>query len=131
MRTTQYSLLAAALLSISPATFAQELRPGVPAVLYYVSVPLDGVTRPEREPVVGFALQGNRSYQAVRFDSRVMNLLEGAFEAKWLLVGAVAAGAAVAIGSKDKSVVQQQQQQQQAQAQQKTTTPTDPCVCLR
>jgi hypothetical protein len=126
MRTTQYSLLAAALLSISPATFAQELRPGVPAVLYYVSVPLDGVTRPEREPVVGFALQGNRSYQSVRFDSRVMNFLGGGFEAKWLLAGAVAAGAAVAVGGKDKSVTQQQQQQAQAQAKQQEPCPVKP-----
>jgi uncharacterized protein HemX len=103
-------------------------------VLYYISVPLDGVTRTEKDPVVGFALQGNRSYQAVRFDSRVMNLLEaGAFEAKWLIVGAVAAGAAVAVGSKDKSVSQQQQQQAQAQqqAQQKAQQPADPCVCFR
>jgi hypothetical protein len=126
MRTTQYSLLAAALLSISPSTFAQELRPGVPAVLYYVSVPLDGVTRPEREPVVGFALQGNRSYQSVRFDSRVMNFLGGGFEAKWLLAGAVAAGAAVAVGGKDKSVTQQQQQQAQAQAKQQEPCPVKP-----
>jgi hypothetical protein len=129
MHTRRFSLAAAALLAISPSTFAQELRPGVPAVLYYVSVPLDGVTRPEREPVVGFALQGNRSYQSVRFDSRVMNFLDGAFEAKWLLVGAVAAGAAVAIGSKDKSVVQQQQQQQQAQQKAQQQPPADPCVC--
>jgi hypothetical protein len=126
MRTTQYSLLAAALLSISPSIFAQELRPGVPAVLYYVSVPLDGVTRPEREPVVGFALQGNRSYQSVRFDSRVMNFLGGGFEAKWLLAGAVAAGAAVAVGGKDKSVTQQQQQQAQAQAKQQEPCPVKP-----
>jgi hypothetical protein len=131
MRTRRFSLLAAALLSISPSSFAQELRPGVPAVLYYVSVPLDAVTRTEREPLVGFALQGNRSYQAVRFDSRVMNFLEGAFEAKWLIVGAVAAGAAVAVGSKDKSVTQQQQTQAQQLAQQKAQPPADPCVCWR
>ena len=125
MQTRRISLLAAALLSISPSTFAQELRPGVPAVLYYVSVPLDGVTRPEREPVVGFALQGNRSYQSVRFDSRVMNFLDGAFETKWLIVGAVAAGAAVAMTAKDKSVAQQQQQQaqQQDQARQQQAQP--------
>ena len=125
MQTRRISLLAAALLSISPSTFAQELRPGVPAVLYYVSVPLDGVTRPEREPVVGFALQGNRSYQSVRFDSRVMNFLDGTFETKWLIVGAVAAGAAVAMTAKDKSVAQQQQQQaqQQDQARQQQAQP--------
>jgi hypothetical protein len=116
MRTRRLSVLAAALLILSPSCFAQELRPGVPSVLYYISVPLDGVTRKDREPMVGFAFQGVRSYQVVRFDSRVMNLFgAGGFEAKWLIVGAVAAGAAVAVGSKDKAVTQQQQQQGQAQ----------------
>jgi hypothetical protein len=120
MRTRRFSLLAAALLSISPSAFAQELRPGVPTVLYYVSIPIDGVTRADKEPVVGFAFQGSRAYQAVRFDSRVMNFLGSGFEAKWLIVGAVAAGAAVAVGSKNSAVTQQQQQQAQAQAQQQT-----------
>jgi hypothetical protein len=134
MRTKRFTLLAAALFSISPSGFAQELRPGVPSVLYYVSIPLDGVTRKDKDPVVGFALQGARAYQAVRFDSRMMNFLEAGFEAKWLLVGAVAAGGAVAISSKDKSVSQQQQQQQQAQQQQQVQKQQSqqngtPCVC--
>jgi hypothetical protein len=118
MRTSRFSVLAAALLSISPSGFAQELRPGVPAVLYYVSIPIDGITRADKQPVIGFAFQGSRAYQAVRFDSRVINFLESGFEAKWLIVGAIAAGAAVAVGSKDKAVTQQQEQQQQAQARQ-------------
>ena len=45
MRTRRYSLLAAALLSISTSSFAQELRPGAPSVLYYMSIPLDAETR--------------------------------------------------------------------------------------
>jgi hypothetical protein len=139
MRTRRLSLMAAALMAITPSSFAQELRPGVPAVLYYISFPLDGATRKDKEPLVGFAYQGSRAYQVVRFDNRVMNLLEaGAFEAKWLIAGAVAAGAVVAVAGKDKSVTQQQQQQaqqqqaqqqQQQQQQQSTQPPRGPCVC--
>jgi hypothetical protein len=132
MRTRRLSLLAALLLAISPSGFAQELRPGVPSVLYYVSFPLDGVTHNDREPLIGFAFQGSHAYQVVRFDSRVLNFLEeGGFEAKWLIAGAVAAGAAVAVAGKDKSVTQQQQQQQQAQQQQQQQQqqPAGPCTC--
>jgi hypothetical protein len=103
---------------------AQEMRPGVPSVLYFVSIPLDGITRKDNEPVMGFALQGSRPFQAVRFDSRMMNFLGTGLEAKWLLAGAVAAGGAVAVSRKDKSVTQQQRQQAQQQAQQ---PPAPPC----
>jgi hypothetical protein len=105
---------------------AQEMRPGVPSVLYFVSIPLDGITRKDNEPVVGFALQGSRPFQAVRFDSRMMNFLGTGLEAKWLLAGAIAAGGAVAVSRKDKSVTQQQQQQQQAQ-QQEQARQAQPC----
>jgi hypothetical protein len=103
---------------------AQEMRPGVPSVLYFVSIPIDGITRKDNEPVMGFALQGSRPFQAVRFDSRMMNFLGTGLEAKWLLAGAVAAGGAVAVSRKDKSVTQQQRQQAQQQAQQ---PPAQPC----
>jgi hypothetical protein len=103
---------------------AQEMRPGVPSVLYFVSIPIDGITRKDNEPVMGFALQGSRPFQAVRFDSRMMNFLGTGLEAKWLLAGAVAAGGAVAVSRKDKSVTQQQRQQAQQQAQQ---PPAPPC----
>jgi hypothetical protein len=119
MQAKRIVVLAAALLAFTPSSFAQELRPGVPSVLYFISFPLDGTNRKDKEPMVGFAFQGSHAYQVVRFDNRVMNLLEaGGFEAKWLLVGAVAAGAVVAVAGKDKSVTQQEQQQQQAQQQQ-------------
>jgi hypothetical protein len=99
--------------------FAQEFRPAEPSVLYYVSIPLDGVTRKQKEPVLGFSYQGRRDYQVVRFDTYMLNLVgTGVFEAKWLIVGAVAAGAAVAVGGSDKSAAQQQQQQQHTVQQQ-------------
>jgi hypothetical protein len=136
MKTSLVALLSLAF--AAPIASAQEMRPGVPSVLYYMSIPLDGVTRKDNEPIVGFALQGNRPYQAVRFDTRMMNFFGTGLEAKWILAGALAAGGAVAVTRKDKSVTQQQQQQQVAQqkADEKkttttpgTTTPSDPCVC--
>jgi hypothetical protein len=94
---------------------AQDFRPSDPSVLYFVSLPLDGASRREREPVVGFAFQGRRHYQVLRFDSRILNLIgSGAIEGKYLLVGAVAAGAAIAVGSKSRSETSQEQQQQLA-----------------
>ncbi len=94
---------------------AQDLRPVEPSVLYFVSVPFGGESRRDREPALGFALQGRRGYQSLRMDTRMLNLVgSGVFEAKYLIVGAVAAGAAVAMGSKDKSVETQQAQAVQA-----------------
>lgn len=95
----------------------QALHPAEPSVLYFVSLPLDGASRRDREPLLGFALQGKRHYESFRIDTRVLNLVgSGGFEVKYLLVGAVAAGAAVAMGSKDSST--QAQRAQQAEAQQ-------------
>jgi hypothetical protein len=98
--------------------FAQDLRPVEPSIMYYFSVPFGGESRRDHEPVVGFAFQGKRVNQSFRMDTRLMNLIgTGVFEAKYLIIGAVAAGAAVAAGSKDKSVSTQQQQQAAAQEQ--------------
>ncbi|HYD58208.1 MAG TPA: hypothetical protein VEB41_15000 [Burkholderiales bacterium] len=107
---------------------AQDLRPTDPSVLYFVSIPLGAQSRAEREPVVGFALQGSRPYQAVRMDTRLMNLIgSGAIEAKWLIVGAVAAGTAVLAGSKDSSVETQRAQQEAAVAQAAANGGPTPC----
>lgn len=119
----------ALLLALLPAqALAQDFRAVEPSVLYFVSIPLGAHSRAERDPVVGFALQGTRPYQAVRMDTRVMSLLEaGAIDAKWLIVGAVAAGAAVAAGGNDGSVERQQAQQAQAQAHVAANPPPSPC----
>ena len=106
---------------------AQDLRPIHPSVVYYLSIPLGAESRAEREPVVGFALQGSRPYQFVRMDTRLMNLAgAGAIEAKWLIVGAVAAGAAALAGGQDSSVEAQRAQQEQALAQAANGSPP-PC----
>lgn len=118
-------------LFVAPPALAQDLRPVEPSVLYYISVPFGSESRRDREPVLGFAFQGRRAHQALRMDTRILNLVgTGAFEAKYLIIGAVAAGAAVAMGRKDKSVETQQAQQAQAiQAQaiqQSATCPPKP-----
>ena len=128
-----FALLALALAAPLPC-FAQDLRPAEPSVLYFISVPFGGESRRDREPLLGFALQGRRAYQSLRMDTRVLNLVgTGAFEAKYLIVGAVAAGAAVAMGGRDKSVETQQAQQaeaaQQAAAAGCPATPT--CFAFR
>ncbi len=120
--------LALLLLLLAFPCGAQELRPTDPAILYYVVIPLDGASRAERTPVVGFALQGRRASQSLRFDTRMLNLIgSGAFEAKWLLVGAVAAGAAVAAGGKDKSVSSHEKAQERALQQQAQQPPPSSC----
>lgn len=93
----------------------QAVQPAEPSVLYFVSLPFDGESRRDREPLLGFALQGKRHYESFRMDTRVLNLVGSGFEVKYLIIGAVAAGAAVAMGSKDSSTEAQRAQQAEAQ----------------
>jgi hypothetical protein len=108
--------LAVLLLALATPCLGQELRPAEPSVLYFVSLPFDGESRRDREPLLGFAFQGKRHYESFRMDTRVLNLAgSGGFEVKYLVIGAVAAGAAVAMGSKDSSAEAQRAQQAEAQ----------------
>lgn len=129
MARTQIALFAAALALSAPA-FALDPNELGPSTMFYVSIPLDsGLARKDRVPVYGLQLQGRREYETVRIDTKLLNLLPGAeaFEARWIIAGVVAAGAAVALASKDSGTAQtlhaqqaqtQQQQQQQRQQQQ-------------
>jgi hypothetical protein len=93
-------------------------------------------------------VQGKRQEQTYNFDSRLFNnFLGSGIEAKWIIAGVVAAGAAVAVGSKSKTQsnneqLTQQQAQQQAQNSGGTTStggsfhpdgtphvPGDNCAC--
>jgi uncharacterized protein YqhQ len=103
-------------------------------MMFYVSLPLDARNAKERSPAFGLSFQGKRQYETVNLDSRMFNFTATGFEAKWIIAGVVAVGAAIAVGSKDKSTSasyqQQQQQQQQAQQQQNQepcpAPPTEP-----
>jgi hypothetical protein len=105
--------LALLLLLVVLPCAGQDLRLADPSVLYFVSVPLGGA-RSERAPTFGFALHGRR--HALQVDSRIVRLAGGGIEAKWLIVGGVAAGAAVLATRKDATVEAQRAQQAQAEA---------------
>jgi hypothetical protein len=121
--------LAVLLLALATPCFGQELRPAEPSVLYFVSLPFGGESRRDREPLLGFAFQGKRHYESFRMDTRVLNLAgSGGFEVKYLVIGAVAAGAAVAMGSKDSSAEAQRAQQAEAQ-QYVAANPPAPQAC--
>ena len=88
-------------------------------MMVYVALPLDGRNVKEQAPAYGLSFQGKREFETVRLDSRMFNFFGTGLEAKWIIAGVVATGAAVAVASKDKktSAAYQQQQQQQAQQQ--------------
>jgi hypothetical protein len=108
-------------------------------MMVYVALPLDGRNVKEQAPAYGLSFQGRREFETVKVDSRMFNFFGTGLEAKWIVAGVVATGAAVAVASKDKKTSTAYQQQQQVQAQQKAeqqaagggtgggTSPTPPC----
>jgi len=122
---------AATLLGVTAPAFAEDNGPTTASttVLYFLRVPIDAGSSREREPSVGFFFKGKRDYQTFSMDTKVFNLVDGGiFEAKFLIAGAVAAGAAVVASNKTKSESNQQQQQQQAQqAHQEQQQQEQPC----
>ena len=96
---------AAATLFATPA-FSQsfgELRS--PTTSFYVSIPLDGATRNEQQMNFGLQFQGMKQQQAVRVDYTTFKFIGAgiaALEAKYIIAGAVAVGAAVAVARQDK-----------------------------
>jgi hypothetical protein len=109
---------AAAVLAFATPSVAFDVREVGASTMFYISIPLDyRLSRKEQQWTAGLQLQGKREYQAIRIDSTMLNFMSlNDIDAKWMIAGLVAAGAAVAIGSKDKattSSLQQQQTQQQ------------------
>jgi hypothetical protein len=96
-----------------------ELRS--PMTGFYVSVPLDGATRKDQQMNFGLQFQGLRPYQTVRVDYTTFKFLGAGIaglEAKYIIAGAIAVGAAVAVARQDKgkseSFAASQAQQQEA-----------------
>jgi len=129
---------AAVMLAFATPTPALDAGETGASTMFYISIPLDfRLSRKEREQwSAGMLLQGKRDYQAIRLDSTMLNYFSlNDIDAKYIIAGLVAVGAAVAIGSKDKGTTsqlqsQQTQQEQQQAAQQAshcTRPPTDPC----
>ena len=110
------TLFAAPAFSQSAGAHFSELRS--PMTSFYVSVPLDGATRKDQQMNFGLQFQGLKPYQAVKVDYTTFKLLGAGIaglEAKYIIAGAVAVGAAVAVASKDKG---KSESFQAAQAQQ-------------
>ena len=113
---------AAATLIAAPA-FSQELR--APMTTFFVAIPLDASTHKEQTPNFGLQFQGMKPYQNVKVDYQTFKFLPAAIaamEVKYIVAGAVAVGAAVAVAKKDKQTSQSFAQQQ---ADQKAACPTD------
>jgi len=109
---------AAATLFSAPAFSHDIVR--APTTMFYVSIPLDGTSRKDQEMNFGLQFQGMKPYQYVNVDYKTFKFLPGAIaamEAKYIIAGVVATGAAVAIAKKDskKSEAFAQAQQQQAE----------------
>ena len=92
-----------------------------PMTTFYVTIPLDATTHKEAAPNFGLQFQGSKPYQSVKVDYQTFRFLPAAIaalEAKYIIAGAVAVGAAVAVAKKDSKTSSsfQQQQAQQAEA---------------
>jgi hypothetical protein len=127
MAKKQIAALGALLVAATPSLAFEPREASTASTMFYVSVPLDGLTRKQKEPVWGMQLQGKNDYQSVNLDSRMLNFMGmEAVTAKWVVAGAVAAGAAVAVARKDRKTQNSYEQQQKTQAESGATPPT-PC----
>jgi hypothetical protein len=124
MATTKHFAVAAAAAAatlFAAPVFSQsfgELR--APTTSFFVAIPLDGVTKKEQEMNFGLQFQGLKPYQAVKVDYQTFKFLPAAIaamEAKYIIAGAVAVGAAVVIAKQDKGKSESFQAQQAQQAQ--------------
>jgi hypothetical protein len=130
---------AAVMLAIATPSVAFDAGEAGASTMFYISIPLDyRLSRKEQQWSAGMQLQGKRDYPAIRIDSTMLNFMSlNDIDAKWIIAGLVAVGAAAAIGGKDKSTTSNLQQQQTQQAAQQaggssgghcTKPPTDPCA---
>ena len=99
---------------IAAPAFSQEIRTA-PKTTFFVAIPLDASTHKEQTPNFGLQFQGMKPYQNVKVDYQTFKFLPAAIaamEVKYIVAGAVAVGAAVAVAKKDKSTSQSFAQQQ-------------------
>lgn len=88
-----------------------------PGMQFYYRIPLDARPGKDAMPVFGIQMSGERPYEVVNLDNRLVNnLLAGGIGAGWIIAGVAAAGVTTAIAVNKKGTQQQQQQQQQAAA---------------
>jgi len=106
------ALAAVALAVISTPAGAQDIANYQGAGMkFYYSIPLDARTPKQAMPVFGIQMRGERPYEVVNFDNRLVNnFVAGGIGAGWIIAGVAAAGATAAIAANKKGSQQQQQQ---------------------
>jgi hypothetical protein len=88
--------LAALACACGPAA-AFDLGAPAQGVMFYVSVPLEGRAPSPRTLAFGMQVRGERAYEVVTLDTRMLNFLGTGIEAKWIIASVVAAGATIAV----------------------------------
>ena len=105
-RGRKLAALVALAFTATPSVAFDGLTPQqAPGMKFYISVPFDVQGTGSKKQALGYGLQlqGQRAYETVNIDNRLMNsFLGGGLEAKLLIGGLVAAGAVAAVASKDK-----------------------------
>jgi len=129
--TTSRIVAAAAAAAISVLSFpaASQDFTRAPMTSFFVAIPLDGATRKDAQWNFGLQFSGEKAYQNVKVDYQTFRMLPAALaavEMKYIVVGAVAVGAAVAVSKKDSGKTASFAQQQQ-QAQQQCAATTNNC----
>ena len=106
------ALAAVALAFISTPAGAQDIANYQgPGMKFYYSIPLDARSPKQAAPTFGMQMRGERPYEVVNFDNRLVNnFLAGGIGAGWIIAGVAAAGATAAIAANKKGSDKQQQQ---------------------
>lgn len=112
MATKHLAALAIAAAFISTPAGAQDIANYQgPGIKFYYSIPLDARTPKQAMPVFGMQMRGERAYETVNFDNRLVNnFLAGGIGAGWIIAGVAAAGVTAAVASNKKGAEKQQQQ---------------------
>jgi len=112
MASKQLAVLAA-LLGIATPGHAFDTRNESQTVMFYYAIPLGAQSKKQSHPWMGMQINGKRDYESYSRDVPLytFNVAEGgASAANFLIIGAVAVGAAVAVGSRGKSSKEETQQ---------------------
>jgi hypothetical protein len=109
----------AAFIAVATPSLAFDTKDQGASTMFYVSIPLDsGLSKKQQHWNAGLQLHGKHEYQAVNIDSQMLGFAPlGGIEAKWVIAGVVAVGAAAAIAHKDKGSSSHMQEQQATQVQ--------------
>jgi hypothetical protein len=128
-------LAAAGLLAAAPASgpSAGELDGfGRDSTQVFVRIPFGKAATKELAPSYGLAIRGRRDYELFVVDSHMLGQAEAfgaGIDAKILVVGGVAAVAALAVSRQDSSASQKREDQAQQQRQQTRSCPNTPPTC--